>query len=40
MERPVTYSVGQVVVERMVVSYYGQRRLARDNTGEEVYAPA
>ncbi|ADU37187.1 DUF3182 family protein [Variovorax paradoxus] len=37
LERPVTYSVGQVIVARMVVSYYGQQRLARDNAGEEVY---
>ncbi|MDH6169887.1 hypothetical protein M2282_005057 [Variovorax boronicumulans] len=37
LERPVTYSVGQVIVERMLVSYYGQQRLTRDNAGEEVY---
>lgn len=37
LEQPETFSVGQVVVERMVVSYYGQQRLTRDNTGEEVY---
>ncbi|SFP38374.1 DUF3182 family protein [Variovorax sp. 770b2] len=37
LERPATYSVGQVIVERMVVSYYGQQRLTRDGAGEEVY---
>jgi len=37
LERPVTYSVGQVVVERMIVSYYGHQRMTRDNTGEPVY---
>jgi hypothetical protein len=34
---PVTYSVGQVIVDCTVVSYYGQQRLTRDCAGEEVY---
>ena len=37
LERPETFSVGQVVVEQMLVSYYGRQRLTRDNAGEEVY---
>lgn len=37
LERPATYSVGQVIVERMVVSYCGRQRLTRDNSGVEVY---
>lgn len=37
LDLPVTYSVGQVIVERTVVSYYGQQRLTRDCAGDEVY---
>ena len=37
LERPMTFSVGQVTVAQMLVSYYGRQRLTRDNVGEEVY---
>lgn len=37
LDHPVTCSVGQVIVERMVVSYYGHQRLTRDGAGDEVY---
>jgi len=37
LERPVTYSVGQVHVGSMIASYYGWQRLTRDNQGLEVY---
>lgn len=32
-----TYSVGQVNLAGLLVSYYGHQRLTRDNTGEMVY---
>lgn len=37
LERPITFSVGQVTVAQMLVSYFGRQRLTRDNVGEEVY---
>ncbi|MBM7061921.1 DUF3182 family protein [Pseudomonas sp. UL073] len=37
LERVVTYSVGQVRVAGLVLSYHGTQRLTRDNQGEEVY---
>jgi hypothetical protein len=33
----VTYSVGQVRVAELVVSYYGVQRLTHDNIGNDVY---
>ena len=37
LQDPVTFSVGQVHVGRMVASYYGSQRLTKDNQGNEVY---
>jgi hypothetical protein len=37
LERPQTFSIGQIILERRIVSYYGRQRLTRDNAGEMVY---
>lgn len=37
LQDPITWSVGQVLVAGMVVSYYGVQRTTSDNAGEEVY---
>ena len=37
LENPDTYSVGQVIVDELVVSYYGRQRMTRDNAGQSVY---
>jgi len=37
LDRPRTYSVGQVSVEHLVASYCGEQRSTRDNAGQEVY---
>ncbi len=34
---PDTFSVGQIVVDRHVISYHGTQRMTRDSVGEEVY---
>jgi hypothetical protein len=37
LDRPATFSVGQVTVGHSTVSYHGRQRLTRDNAGAEVY---
>lgn len=37
LSEPHTYSIGQVLVAGMSVSYYGTQRLTRDNLGNQVY---
>ncbi|MBT2326658.1 DUF3182 family protein [Variovorax paradoxus] len=37
LEQPVTFSIGQVHVGRMIASYYGWQRLTADNHGNQVY---
>ncbi|WP_432730331.1 DUF3182 family protein [Variovorax sp. W6] len=37
LEDPVTWSVGQLLVAGMIVSYCGEQRTTSDNAGEEVY---
>lgn len=37
LARPETFSVGQVLVDQMIVSYYGRQRMTRDNAGQSVY---
>lgn len=34
---PDTFSVGQIVVDRHIVTYHGTQRMTRDSRGEEVY---
>jgi hypothetical protein len=37
LENPETYSVGQVIVDELIVSYYGRQRMTQDNEGQSVY---
>ena len=37
LENPETYSVGQVIVDHLIVSYYGRQRMTQDNDGQSVY---
>jgi len=37
LAQPDTFSVGQVLVDQMIVSYYGRQRLTLDNAGQKVY---
>nr|WP_298147131.1 DUF3182 family protein [uncultured Pseudomonas sp.] len=37
LQQVATYSVGQICIGGMTVSYYGSQRLTRNNTGEQVY---
>lgn len=37
LERPDTFSVGQVMVDHMIVSYFGRQRMTLDNAGQSVY---
>jgi len=37
LENPETYSVGQVIVDHLIVSYYGRQRMTVDNAGHSVY---
>jgi hypothetical protein len=37
LAKPETYSVGQVLVDQMIVSYFGRQRMTLDNTGQNVY---
>jgi hypothetical protein len=37
LTQPETFSVGQVLVDQMLVSYYGRQRMTTDNAGQQVY---
>ncbi|WP_369652369.1 DUF3182 family protein [Variovorax sp. V213] len=37
LENPETYSVGQVLVDHLIMSYYGRQRMTRGNDGQSVY---
>jgi hypothetical protein len=37
LENPETYSVGQVLVDQLIMSYYGRQRMTRGNDGQSVY---
>jgi hypothetical protein len=37
LTQPETFSVGQLLIDQMLVSYYGRQRMTTDNAGQQVY---